>query len=84
MTGGFVFPELNTPGVKTAQVKDTEGVAVYQRKNRLNRRLREERTRETKTNSSVSKFCLPSLNTYMLLNPIPTLDSLSCRKSYSC
>ena len=28
-----------------SQVKDTEGVTIYQRKNQLNRRLREERNR---------------------------------------
>jgi len=47
LAGGFVFPELYTPGVKKAQVKDTEGVTVYQRKNQLNRRLREERNRKS-------------------------------------
>jgi len=46
--GGFIFPQLYTPGVKTSHVKDTEGVTVYQRKNQLNRRLREERNRKTK------------------------------------
>ena len=46
--GGFIFPQLYTPGVKMSQVKDTEGVTVYQRKNQLNRRLREERNRKTK------------------------------------
>jgi len=46
LAGGFIFPELYTPGVKLAKVKDTEGVTVYQRKNQLNRRLREERNRK--------------------------------------
>ena len=46
--GGFIFPQLYTPGVKMSQVKDTEGVTVYQRKNQLNRRLREERNRKLK------------------------------------
>ena len=48
LQGGFIFPQLYTPGVKTSHVKDTEGVTVYQRKNQLNRRLREERNRKTK------------------------------------
>lgn len=43
--GGFQFPQLYTPGVKLSQVKDTEGVTVYQRKNQLNRRLREDRNK---------------------------------------
>jgi len=47
LQGGFIFPQLYTPGVKMAQVKDTEGVTVYQRKNQLNRRLRKERNRKT-------------------------------------
>jgi len=47
--GGFIFPQLYTPGLKTSQVKDTEGVTVYQRKNQLNRRLREERNRKSKS-----------------------------------
>jgi len=47
--GGFIFPQLYTPGLKMSQVKDTEGVTVYQRKNQLNRRLREERNRKSKS-----------------------------------
>ena len=46
--GGFIFPQLYRPGLKMSQVKDTEGVTVYQRKNQLNRRLREERNRKSK------------------------------------
>jgi len=49
LAGGFVFPQIYTPGVKLSKVKDTDGVAVYQRKNQLNRRLREERNRKAKT-----------------------------------
>ena len=48
LAGGFVFPDMHKPGVKLAQVKDLDGVTVYQRKNQLNRRLREERNRKTK------------------------------------
>ena len=47
--GGFIFPQLYTPGVKMSKVLDTEGVTVYQRKNQLNRRLREERNRKSKS-----------------------------------
>ena len=46
--GGFIFPQLYTPGLKMSQIKDTEGVTVYQRKNQLNQRLREERNRKSK------------------------------------
>lgn len=38
--GGFVFPELDAPGVKISNVKDTDNVTVYQRRNQLMRRLR--------------------------------------------
>ena len=46
LQGGFTFPQLYTPGVKLSQVKDTDGVTVYQRKNQLNRRLREDRNKK--------------------------------------
>jgi len=45
LAGGFVFPDMYKPGVKLSKVKDLDGVTVYQRKNQLNRRLREERNR---------------------------------------
>ena len=48
LAGGFVFPDMYKPGVKLSKVKDLDGVTVYQRKNQLNRRLREERNRKTK------------------------------------
>jgi len=54
--GGFIFPQLYTPGVKMSQVKDTEGVTIYQRKNQLNRRLREERNRKTKQDTKRIPF----------------------------
>ena len=54
--GGFIFPQLYTPGVKMSQVKDTEGVTVYQRKNQLNRRLREERNRKMKQDTKRIPF----------------------------
>ena len=38
--GGFIFPELDAPGVKISNVKDTDNVTVYQRRNQLMRRLR--------------------------------------------
>ena len=54
--GGFIFPQLYTPGVKMSQVKDLEGVTVYQRKNQLNRRLREERNRKLKQDTKRIPF----------------------------
>ena len=51
LAGGFIFPQIYSPGVKLSKVKDTDGVTVYQRKNQLNRRLREERNRKAETNS---------------------------------
>ena len=48
LIGGFVFPEMYTPGVKMAKVKDTDGVTVEQRKNQLNRRLRLDKKNQTK------------------------------------
>jgi len=52
LAGGFIFPELYSPGMKLSKVKDTDGVTVYQRKNQLNRRLREERNRKAKKTNS--------------------------------
>jgi len=49
LAGGFIFPQIYSPGVKLSKVKDTDGVTVYQRKNQLNRRLREERNRKAKS-----------------------------------
>ena len=51
LAGGFIFPQIYSPGVKLSKVKDLDGVTVYQRKNQLNRRLREERNKKAKTNS---------------------------------
>lgn len=45
--GGFKFPNLHADGVKTSQVKDTDDILLSQRKNQLNRRLREDRNRKT-------------------------------------
>jgi len=45
--GGFIFPNLHADGVKTSQVKDTDDILLSQRKNQLNRRLREDRNRKT-------------------------------------
>ena len=47
LAGGFVFPNLHVPGVKTSEVKDTDDILLSQRKNQLNRRLREDRNRKT-------------------------------------
>ena len=48
LLGGFSFPEMYTPGVKMAKVKDTDGVTIEQRKNQLNRRLRLDKKNHTK------------------------------------
>jgi len=47
IAGGFIFPRLHADGVKTSQVKDTDDILLSQRKNQLNRRLREDRNRKT-------------------------------------
>jgi len=54
--GGFIFPQLYTSGNKKSQVKDTEGVTVYQRKNQLNRRLREAKADKNKNNNERKKM----------------------------
>ena len=46
LAGGFVFPNMNAPGVKLAEAKDLDGVSVHQRKNQLMRRLRTEKKKE--------------------------------------
>lgn len=46
LAGGFVFPNMNAPGVKLADAKDLDGVSVHQRKNQLMRRLRTEKKKE--------------------------------------
>ena len=46
LAGGFVFPNMNAPGVKLAEAKDLDGVSVHQRKNQLMRRLRNEKKKE--------------------------------------
>lgn len=43
--GGFIFEDINKPGVKSSEVRDKDGVTVYQRRNQLLRRLRKERKR---------------------------------------
>jgi len=40
VAGGFIFPDMNIPGIKLSTVKDTDDVTVYQRRNQLLRRLR--------------------------------------------
>ena len=47
LQGGFIFPQPKR-GVKDTEVVDTDGVTAKQRKNQLNRRLREERNRKKK------------------------------------
>ena len=49
LAGGFIFPQLYAPGVKMADVLDVDGISVYQRKNQLNRRLREDKKKNQKT-----------------------------------
>jgi len=48
LQGGFIFPQEPKRGVKDTEVVDTDGVTAKQRKNQLNRRLREERNRKKK------------------------------------
>ena len=49
IAAGFVFPELNETEAKMrSNVKDTNGVTVYQRRNQLMRRLRQFKEREKK------------------------------------
>jgi len=40
MAGGFVFPDFNAQGVSMSDVRDTDNVTLYQRRNQLLRRLR--------------------------------------------
>jgi len=40
LAGGFVFPNMYAPGIKSSEAKDIDGVSVTQRKNQLMRRLR--------------------------------------------
>lgn len=51
LSGGFVFPDLgkNDKKIKTADVKDLEGVSIYQRRNQLLRRLRLAKDKEKKS-----------------------------------
>mmetsp|Transcript_17773 Transcript_17773/g.31317 ORF Transcript_17773/g.31317 Transcript_17773/m.31317 type:complete len:393 (-) Transcript_17773:188-1366(-) len=49
VAGGFVFPDLDVPGMKLSTVKDTDNVTVYQRRNQLLRRLRLVREKSNKT-----------------------------------
>ena len=49
IAAGFVFPELNETEAKMkSTVTDTNGVALYQRRNQLMRRLRQFKEREKK------------------------------------
>lgn len=45
--GGFVFPEMNKPGIKLSSCRDMDNVTVYQRRNQLLRRLRQEKQKMT-------------------------------------
>jgi len=40
MAGGFVFPDFNAQGISMSEVRDTDNVTLYQRRNQLLRRLR--------------------------------------------
>uniref|UniRef100_A0A7R9Z9J4 Uncharacterized protein n=1 Tax=Pseudictyota dubia TaxID=2749911 RepID=A0A7R9Z9J4_9STRA len=44
--GGFVFPGVGQPGASDRNIRDSDGVLLYQRKNQLNRRLRQERRKQ--------------------------------------
>mmetsp|Transcript_15013 Transcript_15013/g.24420 ORF Transcript_15013/g.24420 Transcript_15013/m.24420 type:complete len:114 (+) Transcript_15013:764-1105(+) len=49
MEGGFVFNNLEAPGVKISTVTDAENVTIYQRRNQLLRRLRRIKGKASKT-----------------------------------
>jgi len=51
LSGGFVFPDLDKEDktTKTADVKDLEGISIYQRRNQLLRRLRLVKEKEKKS-----------------------------------
>ena len=51
ISGGFVFPDLDKGDktTKTADVKDLEGISIYQRRNQLLRRLRLAKEKEKKS-----------------------------------
>ena len=46
LAGGFMFPNMNAPGVKFGDAKDLDGVRINQRKNQLMRRLRNEKKKK--------------------------------------
>uniref|UniRef100_A0A7S4K3P1 Uncharacterized protein n=2 Tax=Odontella aurita TaxID=265563 RepID=A0A7S4K3P1_9STRA len=45
MEGGFTFPKLNRPGANDRNMYDEDGVLLFQRKNQLNRRIRQAKKR---------------------------------------
>ena len=49
LAGGFVFPNMYAPGIKSSEAKDIDGVSVTQRKNQLMRRLRLDKDKKQKT-----------------------------------
>ena len=48
LAGGFVFPNMYAPGIKSSEAKDIEGVSVTQRKNQLMRRIRLDNAKKKK------------------------------------
>lgn len=55
LTGGFEFPNLDSPGKSDRNIIDKDNVFLCQRKNQLSRRLRLARKRQTTNNSRVSE-----------------------------
>ena len=50
MKGGFVFNDMaNSPEVSLSDVRDTDNITVYQRRNQLLRRLRKIKEKASKT-----------------------------------
>ena len=55
LTGGFEFPNLDSPGKSDRNIVDKDNVLLCQRKNQLSRRLRLARKRQATNNSRVSE-----------------------------
>ena len=55
LTGGFEFPNLDSPGKSDRNIIDKDNVLLCQRKNQLSRRLRLARKRQATNNNRVSE-----------------------------
>eukprot|EP00566_Odontella_aurita_P008295 CAMPEP_0113560844 /NCGR_PEP_ID=MMETSP0015_2-20120614/19655_1 /TAXON_ID=2838 /ORGANISM="Odontella" /LENGTH=651 /DNA_ID=CAMNT_0000462591 /DNA_START=1268 /DNA_END=3220 /DNA_ORIENTATION=- /assembly_acc=CAM_ASM_000160 len=52
--GGFKFPAKKEKGISDKSIMDCDGVSLYQRKNQLNRRLRERRRKDPRMARAVA------------------------------